>query len=427
MLAANPHDVPVAGTAGTPEDRNVTPRRRKQLGSLSSFTQRIEIEDGRRPQTEDGGGDARGAWAMSPHPRIQQNKTAVTPTPGKHFLARDSSPGRFDIRKNLAQDFRGSGSSISLGSARGSYDDDTASEASAGSPWRRRMEEEPGTRECPLHSIASQLRSDFDSTVDEAAEAVQILAIQTGGEETRDIVTAGIIEPLVDRVKMRDEPEEELAALQNLGAAHDHDDTVKTHMVRVGVIPAVLRHVQPRDCNTSRLAAAVVLNLAIESEPRKNALVHQGACEMLSNCLTVPDDDLVKTALNGLTSLSIGSERRKAQIEATGISKQLLKLVHNHATAAEALSLIQSLVYLNDDRKRRILDKGLVQELTMVLVDPLAGQRTVEVGQKLLKGIAGFAEHEAGKTASRVATEGGGSLFGGFYAWAAEYVAPDLA
>jgi hypothetical protein len=92
-------------------------------------------------------------------------------------------------------------------------------------------------------------------------------------------VTAGIIEPLVARVLRRPEPEEELAALQNLGATHDQDDSVKTHMAEVGVIPAVLMHVKPKDCNSTRLATAVVLNLAIESEERKVMLYELKACE----------------------------------------------------------------------------------------------------------------------------------------------------
>ena len=98
-----------------------------------------------------------------------------------------------------------------------------------------------------------------------------------------DIVTAGIIEPLVARVLERAAPEEELAALQNLGATHDQSDAVKSHMARVGAIPAVLRHLKPRDCNTTRLAAAVVLNLAIEAEDRKTMLCDAGACEMVSS------------------------------------------------------------------------------------------------------------------------------------------------
>lgn len=110
----------------------------------------------------------------------------------------------------------------------------------------------------------------------------QILAISADGESARDIVTAGIIEPLVTRVLSRADPEEELAALQNLGATQDNDDSVKSHMATVGVIPAVLRHVQPRNCNSSRLAAAVVLNLAIESEERKTMLFENGACEAVS-------------------------------------------------------------------------------------------------------------------------------------------------
>eukprot|EP00037_Helgoeca_nana_P021244 m.213791 g.213791 ORF g.213791 m.213791 type:complete len:432 (+) comp25569_c0_seq1:261-1556(+) len=419
MLMTSGDDSAANGAYAGPEPPNITPRRRKQLGSSSSFTpSAIEVIDDdlaspRSPRS--------GAWTMSPHPRSHK---IVDPTPSpKSFKTRESSPATSEVRKNLARDFQNG--RLGVVPPRPSWsDDDTESDVS-GSPRRwSGSREGVGTKECPLHSIASQLRSDFDTTVDEAAEAIQILAIQADGNSARDIVTAGIIEPLVARVLRRTEPEEELAALQNLGATHDQDDSVKTHMAEVGVIPAVLMHVKPKDCNSTRLATAVVLNLAIESEERKVMLYELKACEALAECLAVPDDELQSTVLNALTSLSIGSEQRKARIESQHITPLLLKLMHNPATAAESLSLIQSLVYCNDDRKRRILDAGLVQALTMVLVDPSAGRRVHDVGSKLLKGIAGFAEHEAGKKTSRAADEDQGSLLGGFYAWAAEYVAP---
>jgi hypothetical protein len=86
-------------------------------------------------------------------------------------------------------------------------------------------------------------------------------------------------------------------------------------MASIGAIPAVLKHLQPRDCNTTRLAAAVVLNLAIEAEDRKTMLCDAGACEALAACLEVDEDELRCTVLNALTSLSIGSEIRKQRIE----------------------------------------------------------------------------------------------------------------
>ena len=73
-----------------------------------------------------------------------------------------------------------------------------------------------------------------------------------------------------------------------------------------------------------------------------------GACETLAKCLSVNDNELRCTVLNALTSLSIGSEQRKARIEATNIMHLLLEMIHNPRTAAESLSLIQSLVYCND-------------------------------------------------------------------------------
>eukprot|EP00035_Acanthoeca_spectabilis_P021227 m.437053 g.437053 ORF g.437053 m.437053 type:complete len:435 (-) comp18055_c0_seq1:607-1911(-) len=423
MLMASGQEPPAGGTYPGAEQPNITPRRRKQLGSSSSFNPlTIEVVDEDEQATHHS--PRSGAWTMSPHPRTSSSNSLMdpTPTPPKSFKSRESSPSNSEVRKNLARDFR---SGLGVPSPRAWSDDDASSEAS-GSPRRwSGSKSESGTRACPLHSIASQLQSDFDTTVEEAAEAIQILAISADGESARDIVTAGIIEPLVTRVLSRADPEEELAALQNLGATQDNDDSVKSHMATVGVIPAVLRHVQPRNCNSSRLATAVVLNLAIESEERKTMLFENGACEALAKCLSVDDDEeLQSTALNALTSLSIGSEQRKARIESTNITPTLLKLIHTPATSAESLSLIQSLVYCNDDRKRRILNAGLVKELTLVLVNPSAGRRATEAGSKLLKGIAGFAEHEATKTVTRAPEEDSGSLLGGFYAWAAEYVAP---
>eukprot|EP00038_Savillea_parva_P027720 m.61105 g.61105 ORF g.61105 m.61105 type:complete len:429 (-) comp8002_c0_seq1:257-1543(-) len=423
MLPGPVSDSPPSGTQSPArESTNVTPRRRKQLGSQSSFvfpTLTIEVLDDDTRLSPERASPRTGAWTMSPHPR---NKNDPTPTPSKQF---NSSPAASstgsDVRKNLARDFK----SAPLSSPFRPPSEDDLSVTDLGSPRRwSGSKDQIGTRECPLHSIANQLRSDFDTTVEEAAEAIQILAIQANGESARDIVTAGIIEPLVERVHRRVNPEEELAALQNLGATHDDDDTVKRHMADVGVIPAALKHVKPRNSNSSRLAVAVLLNLAIESEERKRMLYDLGACETLAKCLSVNDNELRCTVLNALTSLSIGSEQRKARIEATNIMHLLLEMIHNPRTAAESLSLIQSLVYCNDDRKRRILDAGLVKELTMVLVDPGASERVLDVGSKLLKGIAGFAEHEATKKSSRAADEDMGSLLGGFYSWAADYVAP---
>jgi hypothetical protein len=89
----------------------------------------------------------------------------------------------------------------------------------------------------------------------------------------------------------------------------------------------------------------------------------------------VPDDELQSTVLNALTSLSIGSEQRKARIESQHITPLLLKLMHNPATAAESLSLIQSLVYCNDGESTLFRVAGCGGAITGCLCEHVSSVR----------------------------------------------------
>eukprot|EP00040_Diaphanoeca_grandis_P023421 m.127350 g.127350 ORF g.127350 m.127350 type:complete len:408 (+) comp29267_c0_seq3:662-1885(+) len=253
----------------------------------------------------------------------------------------------------------------------------------------------------PLNLIASQLQSDFNETVDEAAERLQALAVMLHRSEAGEIVASGVVPPLIRALLRVDAPEEELAALQNLGAARDPSGAIKSHMVECGVIPAIIPFVDTklRRPSSVKLAVAVVLNLCIDSDVRKNMMVHAGLVPKLAAILRSNDASLVCTTINALTSLSIGSEKRKAMIEANGCLESAVELLAHkemHITL-ELLGFLQSLVYCNDDRKRRIMSLGFIQTLSLVLIDPQCHPQVKDVGTRLLKGLAGFSAQESRK------------------------------
>lgn len=265
------------------------------------------------------------------------------------------------------------------------------------------------THESPLNQIASQLQSDFDETIDQAAERLQTLAVAVDEAEVGDIITSGVIPPLIKALDRHASPEEELAALQNLGAANDTEGEVKRHMIACGVVPAVMPFLEAQQTTVARLAVAVVLNLAIDSEERKSLLVEAGVTEKIALLMDSPDTGLVSTTINALTSLSIGSEYRKKLIEQHGCLNRAVELLQeeHHDLQLELLGFIQSLVYCNDERKRRLLRLNFIPIISLLLADPESSLTLKETASRLLKGLAGFSAHEAKKSPSKAARQAG--------------------
>lgn len=250
-------------------------------------------------------------------------------------------------------------------------------------------------KECPLNTIANQLQSDFRDTVDEAAEALQLLAISASEEDALDIATSGVIKSLVERVRSGAHPEEEMAALQNLCAGKDPDGSIKIQMVEHGIIPAVVRFLDAPRPELQLVAVANVLNLAIDAEERKVMFMDAGAIEKITPLCLSNDKDMVATALAALTSLSIGAEERKARIEASGIMSIIVDLLRENEfdVRLEALGLLQSLVYCNDRRKQRLLDLNFIEVLTLMLADESTSQDVAKIAERFLKGLAGFSAY----------------------------------
>jgi len=61
--------------------------------------------------------------------------------------------------------------------------------------------------------------------------------------------------------------------------AQDTEGLVKGHMIECGVVEAVLPFLSSPQTTVARLAVAVMLNLAIDSEERKSLLVESGITE----------------------------------------------------------------------------------------------------------------------------------------------------
>lgn len=308
--------------------------------------------------------------------------------------------------------------------------DEAFSSGSPGSPGRRTMDHTPSSRQfssseflstrknldslfgdnkdstttsSPLNDIASQLQSDFDETIDSAAERLQTLAVEVDESEVGDIITSGVVPPLIRALERHPNPEEELAALQNLGAATDTEGLVKGHMIECGVVEAVLPFLSSPQTTVARLAVAVMLNLAIDSEERKSLLVESGITEKIALLLQSPDMGLVSTTVNALTSLSIGSEHRKRLIEHHGCLARAVELLQDpdHDLKLELLGFIQSLVYCNDERKRRLLNLDFIPIISLLLANDESSPMLKETAARLLKGLAGFSAHEARKSPSK--------------------------
>lgn len=248
------------------------------------------------------------------------------------------------------------------------------------------------TVECPLNTIARQLQSDFDETADEAAEALQALAISASDEVSLEIATSGVIQRLLERIKTKRNPEEELAALQNLCAAKDPDGILKRQMVVHGFIPLISEFLESESMELVQVAVANVLNLAIESPERKELLTSVGCIEKIAPLLRVRDQEMCVTAVSALTSLSIGSEFRKQQIDDAGVMEMIVPLLSDNEVdvKAEVLGLLQSLVYCNDFRKQKLIDMRFIETLTLLLASDTIAPAVRDIGSRFLKGLAGF-------------------------------------
>lgn len=353
----------------SPDRARTTPLRRRAAASPT--------KNEMRSSTGSPPGGSPGSWkGLSPDLKFDVDRSDVTPSSNR--LQR-LSEGNSSVRKHL------------------DFDGDKVS------PPRYVKSAESTFKESPLNAIASQLESDFDSTVDLAAEQLQTLAVEVEENEVGDIISAGVVPPLIRALNRQKYPEEELAALQNLGAAQDSKGDVKRHMVECGVITAVTPFLESDQPTVSRLAVAVVLNLAIDCEERKIMLVNAGVTEKIAALMDSDDAGLVSTCVNALTSLSIGCEQRKAAIEHYGCLHLAVELLQSkkYNIKLELLGFIQSLVYCNDGRKRRLLKMDFIPIISLILADPASPPVLKETGTRLLKGLAGFSAHEAKQSPSK--------------------------
>ena len=86
-----------------------------------------------------------------------------------------------------------------------------------------------------------------------------------------------------------------IGALQNFAANENEDDAVKEELVRAGAVPAMANLLDPQqdinmeDPSVQVHAIAVLLNLAIASEPRKTIITNHGLLPRVSGHILAAD------------------------------------------------------------------------------------------------------------------------------------------
>jgi len=251
----------------------------------------------------------------------------------------------------------------------------------------------------PVHEIVNELESDFKDTITEAADKLQLMAIEANEGQRNELAASGAPAKLVQLVQDGAPVDEVIGALQNFAASSKVDDDVKAELVRAGVIPTlleVLRKEEEAVPPTVKMSAiAVMLNLAIGCEARKTLITQCGAIPLIAPLVlakyTEAHVDLLGSAMRALTSLSIGSEARKVEISARLDMGGLMESMSTDVAPElwqPALALIQSLVFCNDNRKKEVLDLGFIEKATLLLA---SGQLTPEVEEMVTKLLVGFA------------------------------------
>lgn len=250
-----------------------------------------------------------------------------------------------------------------------------------------------------MHEIVNELESDFKDTITEAADKLQLMAIEANEGQRNELAASGAPAKLVQLVQDGAPVDEVIGALQNFAASSKVDDDVKAELVRAGVIPTlleVLRKEEEAVPPTVKMSAiAVMLNLAIGCEARKTLITQCGAIPLIAPLVlakyTEAHVDLLGSAMRALTSLSIGSEARKVEISACLDMGGLMESMSTDVAPElwqPALALIQSLVFCNDNRKKEVLDLGFIEKATLLLA---SGQLTPEVEEMVTKLLVGFA------------------------------------
>eukprot|EP00039_Didymoeca_costata_P024154 m.9465 g.9465 ORF g.9465 m.9465 type:complete len:420 (+) comp4068_c0_seq2:218-1477(+) len=256
-----------------------------------------------------------------------------------------------------------------------------------------------GSKAVRVHDLVGGLDSEFGTRVAEVTGRLGSLAYRATREERHDLAVSGAPEKLLELLESRAPRVEVVAALQNFAASDEVNDNIKERLVQAGAVEAMAKILNPK-ANNSRVtivhAVAVILNMAIGSDVRKNYIIEAGAVKPLVYWIMTPesDFDIAKSVLMALTSLSIGSERRKAIIDNCNVLPRVMELIDPDTSPVPviiaALSLIQSLVFCNDERKLKIFTLGFTEKVTLLLASKKLSPSDEELAAKLLKGLAEF-------------------------------------
>jgi hypothetical protein len=172
--------------------------------------------------------------------------------------------------------------------------------------------------------------------------------------------------------------------LQNLAASPHPTDDVKSAIVEAGAIPLMVDLLRQRvgfqDAAFVKCTVAVLLNLAIGSNPRKELIQACGGIPAIAPLIGCEDNALRSAAMRALSSLSIGAESRKVEIAQYTEMHTLitaLSIENNCDVWHNALILIQALVSGGAGsslQKQRAIDCGFTTYATLLLA---SGQLTV--------------------------------------------------